>query len=361
MFDIRSLFFFINIVITNIQPKTIMYSPKNSHKVLLVGPENKTMEYINTFLSRNGFQTSSAFSMNDVIQKAIVELPNIILCNYELAEADAFQVYNLLENSVLKKGIPFLVITEEFKKNQFQMGLELGVDNFIFLPINEDKVLKKIRTLLKKLDEHKSFEKAQFNLMFEQSPIGMIIMCQDKVERVNNAFYKIIGVPEFDFETTHPREFFISEGRDEDKQQFYNCCKGLIESCTIHDVLLSKRKGVVDMYVSHLGDLTTNQVLVQIMETTAFKSSFKWAPHNNEVITETKKTLGITSIDIHNLLTKRELEVCKLSSKGYPIKQIAALLGISKRTVEKHRSNLMRKTNTSNIIEAIGKVYQFIE
>lgn len=42
-------------------------------------------------------------------------------------------------------------------------------------------------------------------------------------------------------------------------------------------------------------------------------------------------------------LTQREREVLKLIAEGYKNKQIAELLGISVKTVERHRSNLMKK------------------
>ena len=55
-----------------------------------------------------------------------------------------------------------------------------------------------------------------------------------------------------------------------------------------------------------------------------------------------------------NYLTRREQEILNLSAEGLPIKIIASQLGISERTVEKHRSNILHKTNTGNIIEALA-------
>jgi len=53
----------------------------------------------------------------------------------------------------------------------------------------------------------------------------------------------------------------------------------------------------------------------------------------------------------------------KLSAEGIPIKLIAQQLGIAIRTVEKHRSNIIQKTNAGNIIEAIiyANKYQIFE
>lgn len=47
-------------------------------------------------------------------------------------------------------------------------------------------------------------------------------------------------------------------------------------------------------------------------------------------------------------LTLREREVLKLISEGHPNKYIAVYLSVSVKTVEKHRSNLMRKLDLHN-------------
>jgi len=48
-------------------------------------------------------------------------------------------------------------------------------------------------------------------------------------------------------------------------------------------------------------------------------------------------------------LSSRELEVLQLIAEGEPNKQVAAELGISIKTIEKHRQSLMRKLNIHDI------------
>lgn len=52
-------------------------------------------------------------------------------------------------------------------------------------------------------------------------------------------------------------------------------------------------------------------------------------------------------------LTAREVEVLRLLSLGNENKQVAAALGISRRTVEVHRSHLMRKLEASSFSDLI--------
>ncbi len=54
-----------------------------------------------------------------------------------------------------------------------------------------------------------------------------------------------------------------------------------------------------------------------------------------------------------NLLTRREMQILRLIARGNMNKEIAAELGISKRTVEFHRANIMEKLNLRNLSELV--------
>jgi DNA-binding NarL/FixJ family response regulator len=54
------------------------------------------------------------------------------------------------------------------------------------------------------------------------------------------------------------------------------------------------------------------------------------------------------------LLTPRELDVLRLLARGHTNRQTAELLGLSVRTVENHRANLMGKLGISSRVELVG-------
>ena len=53
-------------------------------------------------------------------------------------------------------------------------------------------------------------------------------------------------------------------------------------------------------------------------------------------------------------LTRREVEVLRLLAKGNTNRQIASLLGLSMRTVENHRANLMGKLGLSSRVDLVN-------
>lgn len=58
-------------------------------------------------------------------------------------------------------------------------------------------------------------------------------------------------------------------------------------------------------------------------------------------------------------LTKRELEVLRLSTDGLTVKEIANKLCISDRTVGNHRAHIFDKMEVSNISEMINKASKY--
>ncbi len=66
--------------------------------------------------------------------------------------------------------------------------------------------------------------------------------------------------------------------------------------------------------------------------------------------------LKIASNDSLQLFSKRELEVLHCLKKGMSNREIAKKLELSIRTIEVHRFNMMKKTQSKNLIELLNKV-----
>ncbi|MFY7964897.1 MAG: response regulator [Chitinophagaceae bacterium] len=78
----------------------------------------------------------------------------------------------------------------------------------------------------------------------------------------------------------------------------------------------------------------------------------------DEILNELAKinTIKKENDEIH--LTAREIEIIQLMEKEFSNKTIAEKLFISERTVETHRKNIFRKTNTNSLLGLIKYAYQ---
>ena len=72
--------------------------------------------------------------------------------------------------------------------------------------------------------------------------------------------------------------------------------------------------------------------------------------YSREVSDQMMRTLTDKSKNETSSLTTRETEIVKLIAKEYSNAQIAKELFISERTVETHRKNIFRKTETKSVV-----------
>lgn len=79
---------------------------------------------------------------------------------------------------------------------------------------------------------------------------------------------------------------------------------------------------------------------------------------SEEVIAELERSSQRRKQNQEAHLTDREIEITRLIEKEYNNKQIAEALFISERTVETHRKNIFRKTNTNSVIGLIKYAYE---
>jgi DNA-binding NarL/FixJ family response regulator len=111
-------------------------------------------------------------------------------------------------------------------------------------------------------------------------------------------------------------------------------------------------KAGIQGYVTHQSPTNTLQKAIDTIfnkETFYCQHLISQIQENN---TEKKNSLRnkvTTSVKI----SKREKEIIRLIRRGMPSKDIGETLGISVRTVGKHRENIMRKCNVGNVTELI--------
>jgi DNA-binding NarL/FixJ family response regulator len=119
---------------------------------------------------------------------------------------------------------------------------------------------------------------------------------------------------------------------------------------TVHkteEYILATLQAGADGYV--LKDATHSELVMAIKNVIAGKRYL--SPGISEKVIEGylegRRTLKTKSS--WDTLTQREREILKLIAEGYKNKEVADYLYISLKTVEKHRSNLMRKLDLHNV------------
>ncbi|WP_372947732.1 LuxR C-terminal-related transcriptional regulator [Mariniphaga sp.] len=320
--------------------------------LLMTNSEEKAAQTLRNILLSKNFDVSVSTRLNDGINKVSNCSPELIICANELEGKSGFRVFNTLQPLLIQKTIPFILFLNEYKKEDILIGLELGIDNFILNPFDEGAVLNKIERQIQKRKKEKVFDSEQLNYLFETSPVAKFFAENDQIIRINNTFSEITGIDNNLKALPKIQEVFNFHVNETSKMDFHKCINGLKPCCLFKAIPLKSNKNLLFnihlVYSNYLDkDVFTGEIVPDgNQQEVENKWIFKEKNNSDDNKNSTANSKKVK-------LTFRENQVLELSVKGLGIKQIAVELGISARTVEKHRANIMEKTQTKNILETI--------
>lgn len=317
-------------------------------KILLLESIGKKDNSLLQALDENDYHTESISNIEMAIEKITNESIDLVICENNFDDKNGFVVFKLLIKYLRNYGVPFFLVLDSFEKEDMLIGLEIGIDNFIVYPINKDSISYKIENQFKKNNELNIFETDSFKNYFNKSLVAMFYVEGNKIRLANPAFYKLNnGCSDDMMELPLNNVFNIAH----DKQNEFNYRRfqnGITNYCQLFRVSCLKNSDLsFDMSFYRGKNQGETHVFAEIIEIHGGKTINHLA--------DNPKTTHLIENDFNGniKLTLREQQVFNLSANGLPIKIIAAELGLSERTVEKHRANIMTKSHAKNMIEAI--------
>lgn len=320
--------------------------------VLLFEPDKKQNEELTGMLIGKKYRVISVRKMETALRKLFEFSPQLIICQKELNGRSGFHFFSMLNSKMLNERAPFILLLNELDKDDLAMGMELGIDGFLFPPFDAVQLDNILQKQLEKSRQNNHDTIHQLRSVFDDTPVGMFVVENKKVVDANPAFYRLIQQPMVKNKTVPVDEIFIFNNGFNHERNVKRCLNGITQHGMFRAIPLQSNPLLkFNISLSHAGTRFSGIRIIGLL-----------FPEREEGITTAiadlrlrHRTLKIQekAKQASELFTAREKQVLQLSAQGAPIKQIAAQLGISVRTVEKHRSNIIRKTNTANITEAV--------
>ncbi|WP_442267582.1 response regulator [Tenacibaculum sp. ZS6-P6] len=84
------------------------------------------------------------------IQKALEELPDIIICDIMMPEIDGYGVLEILSKNPKTQFIPFIFLSAKTERSDVRKGMNLGADDYITKPFTEEELISAIESRLAK-------------------------------------------------------------------------------------------------------------------------------------------------------------------------------------------------------------------
>lgn len=119
-------------------------------KVLLIEDNLEIRENTAEILELEGYMVEIAENGVVGIAKAKEKLPDLILCDIMMPEADGWQVIKQLKENKSTSKIPFVFITASVEKKEIEAGLEMGAIGYIRKPFEGAELLTTVEECLKK-------------------------------------------------------------------------------------------------------------------------------------------------------------------------------------------------------------------
>ena len=128
-------------------------------KILLIEDNQDVRENTAEILELENYKVITAENGKIGVIKAYKFVPDIILCDIMMPELDGYGVFERVSKNAKTSAIPFIFLTAKSEKSDMRKGMNLGADDYLTKPFEEDELLSAIKSRLKK----NSFLKRKFS------------------------------------------------------------------------------------------------------------------------------------------------------------------------------------------------------
>ncbi len=119
-------------------------------KILLIEDNEDFRINTSEIIELANYEVITAVNGVDGVEKAITEQPDLIICDVMMPELDGYGVINILSKNPDTSGIPFIFLTAKAENSDVRKGMNLGADDYLLKPFDEQTLLTSIETRLKR-------------------------------------------------------------------------------------------------------------------------------------------------------------------------------------------------------------------
>ncbi len=318
-------------------------------QLLLITSRSELQRGIKEGLSMH-FEVHTASSLHTGFNCALNLLPDIILIDYASYRSgrNFKNISNFKSTHFLNKAW-LIVYADESLKMEVESRFRKVVDEFIYSP-SVQALCGKIIKLVFANNSLSNFWKDSFMGLFNLMAKPVVLLQQDEIVAMNDSFKQHFRIEKI--QGLKLTDLVQCENKAKVKNALRNFGRGKHMKASTKTALLLRSNKIRDAKIS-FSKLNKNygNHFIMIIDF-----------NGDEVIVNPK--LGTSSELVEACFkensnipefsfTKREKEIIQLLIKGYKTKDISSTLFISPKTIEKHRSNIIKRTNSETILESI--------
>jgi phosphoserine phosphatase RsbU/P len=115
-------------------------------KILIVEDEKDTRFILEKLLTKNGYEVVSAHNGSEALDTLKSFTPKVVVADWTMPVLDGLQLCEILKSNDDTKVIYYIILTARTSLKDRVTGLDVGADDFLIKPIENQELLARIRS-----------------------------------------------------------------------------------------------------------------------------------------------------------------------------------------------------------------------
>ncbi|MFN4762642.1 response regulator transcription factor [Gillisia sp. Q332] len=288
-------------------------------------------------------------SLHSGYSTALKLLPDIILIDQTSLNLKSLKNLGNFRSTHFLKKSHLIIYGEALERSLIEERFNDLVDQIFYTSISTNCLCDELLELVTKDRTLTNYWKDAFLGLFNIMENPVVLLQQENIIAMNDAFRHSFKVQQT--EGLKLTDFVHCENKIKVKTSLRNFSRGKhMQANTKTSLRLSNGKiREAKISFSKLDRMIDGQLIMMIHYSEKFKLSDQVGSTSDLV----EKCFEENSIHTTFNFSKREKEIIMLLCKGYKTKDISETLFISPKTIEKHRANIIKRTNSETILESI--------
>jgi DNA-binding response OmpR family regulator len=163
-----------------------------AEKILVIDDEEATVQLITILLERRGYEVVKAYRAEDGLRKAYRTHPDLVLLDIMMPDMDGWDVCKRLRDM---SDVPIIFLTARDDTRDIVKGLEMGADDYIAKPYENDELIARIRAHLRRsprpsISEELVFNNGDFRINF----MNREVYVRNEVKHLTPKEFNLLGV-----------------------------------------------------------------------------------------------------------------------------------------------------------------------
>ena len=185
-----------------------------AEKILVIDDEDTTVQLISILLERRGFEVIKAYSADDGLRKAYRHQPDLVLLDIMMPDMDGWEVCKRLREM---SDVPIIFLTARGDVKDMVRGLEMGADDYMPKPYDNDELVARIRAHLRRAPKPSMAEELAFNGgEFKINFMNREVKVRNELKHLTPKEFNLLGVLVRNAGRVVPRNELVTEAWGEE-------------------------------------------------------------------------------------------------------------------------------------------------